>query len=136
MAIYSDREDASGGAYIATFDDNSSSEPPDNGVASYAMYLSGGTYQIIGRVIAPTGSDDSFWVRLAGATTNTENHETGWIQWSLDTGADWHEVAVRSMDDDGARVLFTVDPGLYSLEIAFREDGALLDNWIITQQLD
>jgi hypothetical protein len=136
MRIYSDRADASGGAYIATFGDSSSGDPPDNGVASYAVRLSGGTYRIIGRVIAPTGNDDSFWVRLQGATTNTTNHVSGWIRWGLENGADWHEVPVQSMDDDNATVLFTVEPGVYNLQIAFREDGALLDNWIITQQLE
>ncbi|MBN1509180.1 MAG: discoidin domain-containing protein [Sedimentisphaerales bacterium] len=136
MRTYSDRADASGGAYIATFGDSSSDDPPDNGVASYVVRLSGGTYRIIGRVIAPTGYDDSFWVRLQGATTNTTNHVSGWVRWGLENGADWHEVPVQSMDDDNATVLFTVEPGVYNLEIAFREDGALLDNWIITQQLE
>ncbi len=137
MRIYSDREDASGGQYIATFGDSSSGDPPDNGgVAHYTVRLAGGTYRIIGRVIAPTGNDDSFWVRFQGATTNTLNHESGWICWGLETGADWHEVPVQSMDDENATVLFTVEPGLYNLEIAYREDGALLDAWIITQQLE
>ncbi len=136
MRIYSDREGASGGAYIATFGDSSSNDPPDNGVASYTVRLSGGTYRIIGRVIAPTGNDDSFWVRLQGATTNTANHVSGWVRWGLDIGDDWHEVPVLSMDDDNATVLFTVEPGIYGLEVAFREDGALLDNWIITKELE
>lgn len=135
MQVYSDREDASGGQYIATFGTNSTGNPPDNGVASYPVKLAGGTYRIVGRVIAPTGNDDSFWVRLQGATTNTANHVSGWVQWGLDTGDEWHEVPVRSVDDDNATVLFTVEPGIYNLQIAFREDGALLDNWIITKEL-
>ncbi|MBN1362708.1 MAG: discoidin domain-containing protein [Sedimentisphaerales bacterium] len=136
MQVYTDREDASGGAYIATIGDNSSGDPPDEGVASFPIALAGGTYRIIGRVIAPTGNDDSFWVRLQGATTNTVNHASGWIRWGLDIGNDWHEVPVRSMDDDDATVLFDVEPGVYNLQIAYREDGALLDNWIVTQQLE
>jgi hypothetical protein len=39
------------------------------------------------------------------------------------------------MDDDNQQVLFTVEAGLYNLQIAFREDGALLDAWTITEQL-
>jgi hypothetical protein len=135
MRRYADRADAWGGQYIATFGDNSSGDPPDDGVASYTVKLSGGTYRIIGRVIAPTGNDDSFWVRLQGATTNTANHASGWVQWGLEIGADWHNVPVRSMDDADQTVLFTAEPGLYNLEIAFREDGALLDAWMITKQL-
>jgi hypothetical protein len=135
MRVYSDRADASGGRYIASFGDNSTGSPPDNGVASYALRLTGGTYRIVGRVIAPTGNDDSFWVRLQGATTNTVNHVSRWVQWGLDQGETWHDVPVRSMDDADETVLFTVEPGLYNLEIAYREDGALLDAWMITRQL-
>ncbi len=104
-------------------------------MASYTVKLSGGTYRIIGRVIAPTGNDDSFWVRLQGATTNTANHASGWVRWGLDIGDTWHNVPVRSMDDADQTVLFTAERGLYNLEIAFREDGALLDAWMITKQL-
>ena len=135
MRRYSDRPDAWGGQYIATFGDSSSGNPPDNGVAGYTVKLTGGTYRIVGRVIAPTGNDDSFWVRLQGATTNTANHASGWVRWGLDIGDTWHDVPVRSMDDADQTVLFTVEPGLYNLEIAFREDGALLDAWMITKQL-
>lgn len=135
MRKYSDRADAWGGAYIMTVGDNSGNAPPDNGVASYTVELTGGTYRIIGRVIAPTGNDDSFWVRLRGATTNTANHTSGWVQWGLDLGAEWHIMPVQSVDDANQTVLFTVGPGLYNLDIAFREDGALLDAWMITKQL-
>ncbi len=136
MRIYAEQEGASGGEYIATFGDASSDNPPDNGVASYTVELSGGTYRIIGRTLAATGNDDSFWVRLDGATTNTANHVSDWVRWGLEIGDDWQEVPVRSMDDEDATVLFTVEPGIYNLEIAFREDGALLDKWIITQTLE
>ncbi len=135
MRRLSDRADAWGGEYIATFGDSSSGNPPDNGVASYTVKLTGGTYRIIGRVIAPTGNDDSFWVRFQGATTNTANHVSGWVRWGLDLGDTWHDVPVRSMDDADQTVLFTVEPGFYNIEIAFREDGALLDAWMITKQL-
>jgi hypothetical protein len=41
------------------------------------------------------------------------------------------------MDDANPNqsVLFTVEPGIYNLQIAYREDGALLDSWIITKKL-
>jgi hypothetical protein len=138
MQIYSDRPDASGGQYIATIGDNSTGEPPENeGVARYTVRLAGGTYRIIGRVITPTVNDDSFWVHFEGATTNTTNDVSGWIRWGLDVSATWHDVPVRSLDDANPNqtVLFTVEPGIYNLEIAYREDGALLDAWMITKQL-
>jgi len=104
-------EDGAVDVPIATFGDTSSSEPPDNGVASYAVKLTGGTYRIIGRVIAPTGNDDSFWVRFQGAMTNTANHSSGWVRWGLNLGDTWHEVPVRSMDDADQTVLFAVEAG-------------------------
>ena len=85
-------------------------------------------------MIAPTGNDGSFWVRFQGATTNTVNHANGWIRWGLETGDDWQDVPIRSMDDEDQTVWFTVAAGLYNLEIVYREDGALLDAWMITQQ--
>jgi len=133
MRVYSDRADAFGGSYIATFGDSSSNNPPANGRASFTVRLDAGTYRIIGRVIAPTGNDDSFWVLLDGASTNTKNHVSGWVRWGLDIGDNWHEVPVRSMDDNDQDVLFTVQDGLYNLQIAFREDGALLDGFMITK---
>jgi len=30
--------------------------------------------------------------------------------------------------------LSTVEPGVYNIKIAFREDGALLDAWMIAKQ--
>ena len=94
----------------------------------------GGTYRIVGRVIAPTGNDDSFRGRFQGPTTNTANHDSGWIRWGLETGDDRHDMPVRGMDDENQTVWFTVAAGLYNLEIAYREDGALLDAWMIAQQ--
>ncbi|MDH7600480.1 MAG: discoidin domain-containing protein, partial [Sedimentisphaerales bacterium] len=133
MRVYSDRPDASSGRYIAVFGDNSSSTPSTTGRASYTLRLEAGTYMIIGRAIAPTSTDDSFWVLLEGATTNTTNHVSGWIRWGLDLGEGWHEVPISSMDDNDQTVLFTIPGGLYNLQIAFREDGALLDALRITK---
>jgi len=90
-------------------------------------------------VIAPSGSDDSFWCRIEGATTNTTNHSSGWVRWSVDNGSDWHWAAVESMepiDADYENVEFTLAAGTYTLEIAYREDGTLLDRFLITDNLN
>lgn len=50
----------------------------------------------------------------------------------LGTGDGWHEGPVGRADDDNANVWFMVEPGIYNLQIAFREDDALLDNVIVT----
>src|SRR5689334_14642149 len=55
---------ASGGAFIqVTPGNNSTAAAPTSGQASYAFSVpTSGTYKVWGRVIAPTTSDDSFWV--------------------------------------------------------------------------
>jgi len=133
MKVYDDAT-ASGGQCIGTDIGigNASDAPPADGVATYSFAVQGGTYKIAGRVIIPDG--DSFWVRVLGATTQTTNHSSGWVRWSdPSTGADWHWEDVFSAEDGGETVLFTMDPGTYTLEIARREDGALVDAIVISK---
>lgn len=111
---------------------NASDAPPADGVATYSFAVQGGTYTIAGRVIIPDG--DSFWVRIPGATTQTTNHSSGWVRWSdPSTGDAWHWEDIFSAEDGGETVHFTMDPGTYTLEIARREDGALLDAIVISK---
>jgi hypothetical protein len=136
MLVLSDSA-ASGGQYIAVASGNTSgTNPPTSGVATYVFDVQGGVYTIIGRTIAPSGTDDSFWARIEGATTQTNNHTSGWVRWSIVHSNDWNWSPVRSMDDDYATVYFTMDTGTYTLEIAYREDGALLDSFLITDDLE
>jgi len=67
----SDDPDANGGQYIAVEPGNNSTGNPSapSGVATYSITVPAGTYKIVGRVICPNGDDDSFWVRIQGATT-------------------------------------------------------------------
>jgi len=133
MKVYDDPT-ASGGKYIGTDIGigNASDTPPADGVATYSFTVQGGIYKITGRVIIPAG--DSFWVRVLGATTQTTNHSSGWVRWSdPPDGDDWHWVDVFSAEDAGQTVHFTMDPGTYTLEIARREDGALLDALVISR---
>jgi len=137
LQVWSDRADASGGQYIEVVPGNgSSSNPPTDGHATYVFQVKGGIYKIIGRVIAPSGTDDSFWCRIEGATTNTINHSSGWVRWGVDNGSNWHWAEVESMDDDDQTVEFTLAAGTYTLEVAYREDGTLLDRFLITDNLD
>jgi hypothetical protein len=85
-------------------------------------------YKISDRVIAPTADDDSFWLQIPGATTQTVNHSSGWVQWNnIAGGADWHWDIVHSADDGNTEVEWTMAAGTYTLEIAYREDDTLLD---------
>jgi len=134
MKIYDDPA-ASGGKCIGTTDDvgNSSDTPPSpDGTASYTFTVAGGTYKVSCRIIIPSG--DSFWIRIPGATTQTTNHSSGWVRWSDPPNSNnwyWHDVF--SAEDDGETVLFTMDPGTYTLEIGYREDAALMDAIVISK---
>ena len=127
---------ASGGSYIGTDSaDGDSGVSPDNGIAIIPFTVQGGTYNILFRVSRIVPGDDSFWVRVQGATTQTQNHASGWIQMDgIGTGLDWHWEEVFSGDDEGdPTVLFTMPAGTYNLEVAKREAGAALDAVLISK---
>ncbi|MBN2181936.1 MAG: discoidin domain-containing protein [Sedimentisphaerales bacterium] len=137
MNVYDD-PNASGGKYISK-DENtaeSNTNPPSDGITTYTFdIVEGGTYRILGRVIT-NGANDSFWVRLNGATTNTQNHSSGWIQWSDMTQENvWGWEEVTSGTDDYETVLFTMEPGTYTFEVTYREDESWLDA-ILIQRID
>jgi len=133
--VYTELAGASGGEYIGTTDDvgDSGSNPPfPDGTASYTFTVAGGTYKISCRIIIPDG--DSFWFRIPGATTQTTNHSSGWVRWSDPPDSEaWYWEDVFSAEDGGDTVLFTMDPGTYTLEIGYREDAALMDTILISK---
>ena len=66
--------------------------------------------------------------------TNTANHASGWICFNEIQGGDtWQWDEVHSNDDGNQVVEFTLSAGTHILEIARREDGALLDAIAITK---
>ena len=138
MLIYDDPL-ASGGKYIGTTDDagNSNDSPPTDSIATYSFTVQGGIYKVAGRVIIP--SAESFWVRIPGAANLTPGEDpgnpgTGWIRWSDPAdGNYWHWDDVFSADHDGQTANWTLPAGTYTLEIARREGGALLDITVISK---
>jgi hypothetical protein len=141
MKVYNDPL-ASAGRYIGTDAGigNESDTPPADGVATYTFTVQGGIYKIVGRVIIPDG--DSFWVRIPSATNLTpgedpDNPGTGWVRWSDPPDGDtWHWEDVFSGDHGGETANWTLPAGQHTLEIAHREDGALLDAIVITDNVD
>jgi len=139
MKIYDDPR-ASGGQCIGTTDDvgdNSSAPPAPAGTATYTFTVEGGTYKVSCRIIIPSG--DSFWVQIQGATipAETELHSSGWVRWSDPDDSDnwfWDDVfSGDNVGDDDPTVFFTMPAGTHTLEIGYREDGALMDAIVISK---
>jgi hypothetical protein len=112
---------------------NSTESPPADGLVTIPFAVEGGTYRVQTRVVAPTDGDDSMWLRIEGATTDTGNHASGWVQADVDEGEDWFWSDIYSIDDGGGVVSFTLGAGQHNLEIAYREDGILIDAFLITR---
>jgi regulation of enolase protein 1 (concanavalin A-like superfamily) len=120
---------ASNGLYVqVTPGNNSGSAVPTGGHATFPFIVTtAGDHKVWGRVIAPTTSDDSFWVRV-----DTQP----WVQWNnIVNGTGWHWDVVHNSAAGDAVVLFNLAAGSHTLEIAYREDGTKLDRLLITNQL-
>ncbi len=132
MAV-SDDPTASGGRYISAPNLGVTALHTE-GFATYSFTVQGGTYKIWGRAVDLPAGRNSFWVRIKGATLNTVPDADGWCNWNFPTTPVWRwddmSNGTNSLTDPA--VLFTLKPGTYTLEIAYREDGARLDALVIT----
>ncbi len=137
MKVYEDAS-ASMGKYIGTDEGigDSTGNPPATGIATYDFTAKGGVYKILLRVSISNGSN-SFWLRIPDATKYTPGtHASGWIRFNdIDDGAAWHWDEVHSSDHNNGVVNITLSAGKHTLEIAYREDGAKLDGFVITDNL-
>lgn len=127
----------SGGKYIGTTGDiDGNNDLIYTEGAKYSFTVRGGTYKIIARV--SNVQDDSFWVRLPAATTNTKNNNNGWILWNgiKPKTPDWHWVQVHSSDDSSKIVHFTLPAGTHTVEWMHRENENFLDGFVITDNLE
>lgn len=79
-------------------------------------------YVFWGRVLAPSGQDDSFSVSVDGQSPFRWNTQQGtaWV---------WDQVADSSVQDPA---VFHLQPGSHTLKILRREDGTHLDRILIT----
>jgi hypothetical protein len=118
---------ASGGQYVTVAaGNNSQTAPPTSGHDVFSFVApTAGTYKVWARVIAPTTSDDSFWLRVDGAA---------WSSWTnVALGAAWHWDTIH--DSSNAVVLYALPAGTHTFTFAYREDGAKLDRVLITNDL-
>src|SRR5690606_15889001 len=72
---------------------NSLGSPGPNRL-SYSVNVLSGTYRLWGRVSAPNGNDDSFWVRVDGGA---------FVRWNdIGSGSSWNWDAVHDSDNGGS----------------------------------
>jgi len=133
--VRSDKANTSGGEYIVVAPDyDAPNEPNLSNLATYDFTVNGGTYKILGRVNAPSGTEDSFWCSIPGATTNTTNDpcNPGWIRWDVSetAGDNWVWDELNSDDDGDTTVQFTLSAGAHTLKIGYRERTSLDRLWI------
>ena len=96
-----------------------------------------GDYAIWGSIIAPTASDNSFYVSV-DANVIDENFSDGvstfWDMGSTTSIWSWRRVRTKTNLGDTYRV-YTLSAGTHTLFINHREDGTQLDQILITDDL-
>jgi hypothetical protein len=127
--------------------DDADDEPNELGIISYVITIEeSGSYIINGRIAVYRPSQgvfqDSFWVKIVGdnvvTNVNDDLYEGGWAQWNniprstTGFGANqtqvwaWHQVH-NTTDDGDEDVIWTLEPGTYTLEFGYRDVGTYLD---------
>ena len=114
---------ASNGSYVVFPQGNSTAAPPADVAANRIRFTvanaEAGNYALYARIGAPSGNDDSFWVRVNGGS---------WYQWfsgitrTTGTGLAWNRYP-------GPQI--TLPAGASTIDFAYREDGTLLDKLYI-----
>ncbi|WP_420459365.1 T9SS type A sorting domain-containing protein [Neolewinella sp.] len=112
---------ASNGAAVVVRGTNATDAPPADELANFLRFniaaADSGSYNLFARVKTPDNLSDSYWIRTNGGP---------WYEWArgfefMDTYS-WQQTPVA----------FTLQEGVNTLDIAFREDGAVLDKLFLT----
>ena len=116
---------ASAGYYVVTDTGKNTSSAPENGRTTYNFEITEeGTYKIWARVIAASGDDDSFWIKI---------DENEWVSWNeIERGEEWIWDEVHDSNNNDTVVSYNLTPGTHTLTVTYREDGTLLDKFLIT----
>lgn len=121
---------ASGEKYIRVKDNvNSRENPPVSGSLKYKFRVAeSGIYAFWARTKTDHSNEDSFWVRMDGGE---------WIKWNdIRKSNTWKWDSVRDWDKDDRPVLYRLDRGEHTLELAYREENVSLDKLLITNNIN
>ena len=120
-----DNPAASGGLYITPTSIDKDSAGPNR--ARYTFLVAAGTYAVWGRVVTPSADEDSFWVSMDGGSFRLWNSIS-------EASTDWAWAEIRDYTE--GIILYDLEAGTHTLEIANREDGVQLDRLYITSNGD
>jgi len=120
--------DASNDKKAIVVSGNNSNTTPPTGAESIIRFdfdlNNANDYNIIGRVKTPTSNDNSFWVRVDGSS---------WVHWaSIPSSSAWQWNQVHDSNNSDQPVIYNLDAGSHTIEIAYSEDGVGLDKIYIS----
>ncbi|MBN1973937.1 MAG: AbfB domain-containing protein [Sedimentisphaerales bacterium] len=148
--VFTELEGAMGGQYIGKTNNtgnNTTSSPAPDATATYTFTVNGGVYRIDCRIITISNSD-GFWIQIPEITdANNIKVSTGgnavltggWIDGNnmRPRGTTWHWAYLCSNDNNNEPpVEFILPAGTYTLKLANRDDGTMLDAFVVTKVRD
>lgn len=119
----------SGGQYLSP-PSSFKSSPSNNSssIVSFDFSVTAGAYKIFGLVRTPSGTQDSFWVRVNGGS---------WVRWNSippSNGFVWHRIHLNEQLSQPRS--FELVQGVNRIDIGHREGGVGLDKLYVTQTDD
>ncbi|MEM7808973.1 MAG: Calx-beta domain-containing protein, partial [Planctomycetota bacterium] len=114
--------------------------PAGDALAFDIVAETAGLYDVHLRAKAPSGDDDSVWVRITGtdvAQSNNISRTDGWVKFNnIARSSSFVWDRVHNVDAGSEPVSFFLPAGTHTLEIAAREDGTGIDGVYVTNTLD
>lgn len=117
----------SGGKYLTVKEQFQALNTPTSDTTHHLIYRftvnEGGIYKVWGRALVPTADDDSFWIKM---------NDGPWINWNgIQGGNSWQWDDVHSLANSNT-MTYTLEPGEHTLYVCYRENGAAIDKFYIT----